>query len=63
MRGEPARERMSGPWTSALAPTRAAKGTNLLPKPIVSDAKLGNYVNDLYKGTTNPNRVGTGYDG
>jgi hypothetical protein len=26
----------------------------------VSDPKLSNIVDDLYKGTTNPNRVGTG---
>ncbi len=28
--------------------------------PTVSDSKLGNIVNDLYKGTNNPNRVGDG---
>lgn len=32
----------------------------VLPTPKVSDAKLQNLVNDLYKGTTNPRRVGTG---
>jgi hypothetical protein len=31
-----------------------------LPKPVVSDLKLRNYVDDLYKGTTNPSRVGNG---
>jgi hypothetical protein len=31
-----------------------------LAKPQVSDTKLTNIVNDLYKGTTNPNRSGTG---
>ncbi len=39
---------------------RASKAKEILPKPIVNDAELQNYVNDLYKGTTNPNRVGTG---
>ncbi|MFG3134084.1 polymorphic toxin-type HINT domain-containing protein [Streptomyces tendae] len=31
-----------------------------LPKPSVSDSKLQNLVNDLYKGTTNPARTGDG---
>lgn len=30
------------------------------PKPKVSDPKLQNYVDNLYKGTTNPNLIGTG---
>jgi hypothetical protein len=38
----------------------AANASEILPKPIVGDAKLQNYVDDLYKGTTNPGRVGTG---
>lgn len=38
----------------------ATKGAEILPKPVVDNPKLGNIVNDLYKGTTNPNRVGTG---
>jgi hypothetical protein len=38
----------------------AEEGAAILPKPNVVDPKLQNYVNDLYKGTTNPNRVGTG---
>jgi hypothetical protein len=37
-----------------------AAAESVLPTPIVSNPKLQNIVNDLYKGTTNPNRVGTG---
>jgi hypothetical protein len=33
---------------------------DVLPTPQVSDGKLQNLVNDLYKGTTNPARVGDG---
>lgn len=33
---------------------------DMLPKPNVTDPKLQNYVDNLYKGTTNPGRVGTG---
>jgi hypothetical protein len=33
---------------------------DILPTPVVSNTKLQNIVNDLYKGTTNPGRVGTG---
>lgn len=33
---------------------------SILPKPSASNAKLQNVVNDLYKGTVNPSRVGTG---
>ena len=32
----------------------------VLPTPNVTDSKLRNLVNNLYKGTTNPNRIGTG---
>lgn len=32
----------------------------VLPTPRVSNPKLQNIVSDLYKGTTNPSRVGTG---
>ena len=32
----------------------------VLPTPAVEDTKLQNVVNDLYKGATNPDRVGTG---
>lgn len=38
----------------------ASRSLDTLPKPVVRDAKLQNYVNDLYKGTTNPSRVGNG---
>ena len=37
--------------------TKTARG---LPTPVVESAKLQNIVNNLYKGTTNPNRVGYG---
>ncbi|EHR51373.1 hypothetical protein SacmaDRAFT_3144 [Saccharomonospora marina XMU15] len=33
---------------------------NILPTPQVANPKLQNLVNNLYKGTTNPNRVGNG---
>lgn len=33
---------------------------NILPTPQVSSTRLQNLVDNLYKGTTNPNRVGTG---
>ena len=33
---------------------------DILPKPNVTEPKLQNVVDDLYKGTANPNRVGTG---
>ncbi len=36
------------------------KGLPGRPKPDVSDSKLQNYVNDLFKGVTHPNRVGDG---
>jgi hypothetical protein len=34
--------------------------SDVLATPQVENSKLQNVVNDLYKGTTNPNRVGTG---
>ena len=39
--------------------TKGAK-TSPLPTPTVSNQKLQNIVKDLFKGTTNPKRVGTG---
>lgn len=39
---------------------RPAAPNTVLPKPAVTHSKLQNIVNDLYKGTTNPTRVGTG---
>lgn len=33
---------------------------DVLPTPLVGSQKLQNIINNLYKGTTNPNRVGTG---
>jgi hypothetical protein len=41
-----------------VAPTSALD--DVLPYPTVTDPKLQNYVDNLYKGTTNPHRVGTG---
>jgi hypothetical protein len=38
----------------------AAKTVGVLPTPVVESTKLENIVNNLYKGTTNPNRVGNG---
>ena len=33
---------------------------DILPTPKVSSTKLQNLINNLYKGTTNPNRIGNG---
>jgi hypothetical protein len=48
----------------STTPSVAVVATNtvddILPTPVVSNTKLQNIVNDLYKGTTNPGRVGTG---
>lgn len=50
-----------GTSTTPLARSIATNTVDgFLPKPIVSNTKLQNIVNDLYKGTTNPGRVGTG---
>lgn len=38
----------------------AAKAADVLPTPVVESTKLQNIVNNLYKGTTNPNRLGNG---
>lgn len=38
----------------------AERAGAVLPKPRINDPKLRNLVENLYKGTTNPNRVGTG---
>lgn len=62
------REESASPPTSARAtstiphPRGVATNTvdDILPMPGVSNTKLQNIVNDLYKGTTNPGRVGTG---
>lgn len=47
---------------SPASPTNSgqAVASEILPKPSVVNAKLQNVVNDLYKGTTNRNRVGMG---
>jgi RHS repeat-associated protein len=49
-------------WGAREAAERAAArgARNILPRPTVSSQKLQNIVDNLYKGTTNPNRVGTG---
>ena len=38
----------------------ANAGAHVLPSPQVGSTKLQNIVSNLYKGTTNPNRVGNG---
>lgn len=45
---------------TASATGVAAKAAGVLPTPVVESTKLQNIVNNLYKGTTNPNRVGIG---
>lgn len=45
---------------SVVATGVAAKTADVLPTPVVESTKLQNIVNNLYKGTTNPNRVGNG---
>ena len=45
---------------SGVLESRTAAVGDDLPSPIVSDAKLQRIVNDLYKGTDNPDRLGTG---
>jgi hypothetical protein len=57
-------------WLSTGAPSQstlpnaaqmsAEPRAGVLPKPNVTDPKLRNLVDNLYKGTTNPNRIGTG---
>jgi hypothetical protein len=50
-----------GASTTPVAPVVATNTVDdILPTPVVSNTKLQNIVNDLYKGTTNPGRVGTG---
>lgn len=39
---------------------KASRLEEVLATPKVADPKLQNYVDNLYKGTTNPARVGTG---
>jgi hypothetical protein len=38
----------------------AEEGADVLATPTVENTKLQNVINDLYKGTTNPNRIGPG---
>jgi RHS repeat-associated protein len=59
----PAARGVSTAFTTARAATTASGASvasNTLPTPKVSSAKLQNLVDNLYKGTTNPNRVGNG---
>ncbi len=58
--GRPSPRASSGSVRLVSGFFRAAKAAEVLPKPVVDNPKLGNIVNDLYKGTTNPNRVGNG---
>lgn len=47
--------------SGAGSATKAGRAADdILPTPSVSDTRLQNIVNDLYKGTTNPERVGNG---
>jgi RHS repeat-associated protein len=41
-------------------PCSVTNGGGILERPHVDDPKLQNYVDNLYKGTTNPGRTGTG---
>jgi hypothetical protein len=45
---------------SLIAQIAAKSVDDILPTPQVGSTKLQNLVNNLYKGTTNPNRVGNG---
>ena len=47
-------------YSQARGSGAANTAADVLPTPQVSSARLQNLVDNLYKGTTNPNRVGTG---
>jgi hypothetical protein len=47
-------------WRGGGVAEQGVKGGGNLSKPTISDPKLQNIVNDLYKGVANPNRIGTG---
>ena len=49
-----------GAFGRATSLTTAMSVDELLPTPQVGSQKLQNIVNNLYKGTTNPNRIGNG---
>jgi hypothetical protein len=51
---------LAKPGKGAKDEGKGSSGGDILPKPPVSDRKLKNIVEDLYKGTTNPLRVGNG---
>jgi hypothetical protein len=51
---------VAGGTAGRLAGKAAGAKIEPLSTPVVQDAKLANIVTDLYKGTTNPTRVGTG---
>ncbi|MHA3946554.1 hypothetical protein [Cellulomonas bogoriensis] len=62
-RGSPSRPGAASwvsPVSAACDVVAANTVDNVLPTPQVSSARLQNLVDNLYKGTTNPNRVGTG---
>jgi hypothetical protein len=45
---------------AGTANAAATTADEIMPTPLVGNAKLRNVVDNLYKGTTNPNRVGNG---
>jgi RHS repeat-associated protein len=49
-----------GAGAARIGATTAEAGADVLATPEVENTKLQNVVNDLYKGTTNAERVGTG---
>jgi filamentous hemagglutinin len=51
---------MTAAGTGASALRRFVAAEDVLPTSEVENSKLQNIVNDLYKGTTNPNAVGNG---
>jgi hypothetical protein len=50
----------AGPIIKVLTGTAGTATGQILPTPKVASNKLQNIINDLYKGTTNPNRIGMG---
>jgi RHS repeat-associated protein len=55
-----ARNAARGAWRTFAGRETQERADDILPTPSVGDRKLRNYVEDLYKGTSNPRRVGTG---
>jgi hypothetical protein len=66
--GTPNRPQITVPWprpkrqvdAAGKAPKSGPGEAPKVPTPTVKDPKLRNLINDLYKGTKNPKRVGTG---